>query len=129
MQGEVRASLQNLVNDSFEWFVDIVAERRAIPRPETLALSDGRIVTGRQALDLKLIDAIGGEAEAIAWLVAERGMVADLPVVDYYPKPDEGLAGVTRWLGKSAAEVVRSGVDGAMSLDGLVSLWHAQSSI
>ena len=129
LAGPARDSLQNLVNDSFEWFVDIVAERRAIPRPETLALSDGRIITGRQALDLKLIDAIGGEAEAIAWLEAERDIVADLPVVDYYPKPEEGFAGITRWLGKSAAEMVRSGVDGAMSLDGLVSLWHAQPSM
>ena len=51
MVGEVRASLQSLVDDSFPWFVDIVAERRGLTRPETLALADGRILTGRQALD------------------------------------------------------------------------------
>lgn len=133
MQGEVRASLQALVNDSFGWFVDIVAERRGIPRPETLALADGRILTGRQGVDLKLIDAIGGEAEAIAWLEADRSIAADLQVVDYFPLPAEGWFGVTRWLGQSAAEVVRSSVDeamsGAMSLDGLVSLWQAGPSM
>ncbi|MGV3492192.1 MAG: signal peptide peptidase SppA [Devosia sp.] len=133
LAGPARESLQDLVNDSFEWFVDIVSERRGIPRPETLVMADGRIVTGRQALDLQLIDAIGGEAEAIAWLESDRDIVADLPVVDYYPLPETGWGGITRWLGQSAAEVVRSGVDGAlpgsMSLDGLVSLWHAQSSM
>jgi protease-4 len=133
LAGPARESLQNLVNDSFEWFVDIVSERRAIPRPETLVLADGRIVTGRQGVDLKLIDAIGGEAEAIAWLETDRDIVTDLPVIDYYPKPEEGWAGVTRWLGRSAAEVVRSGVGeaipGSMSLDGLVSLWHAPASM
>lgn len=129
MQGEVRASLQALVDDSFAWFVDIVAERRGIPRPETLVLADGRIITGRQGVEAKLIDAVGGEAEAIAWLESDKAVAADLPVVDYYPKPETGWGGVTRWLGKSAAEAVRSGVDQAMSLDGLVSLWHAQSSM
>ena len=47
----------------------------------------------------------------------------------YFPLPEPGWAGVTRWLGQSAAEVVRSSVDGAMSLDGLVSLWHAPASM
>lgn len=129
MQGEVRASLQALVNDSFEWFVDIVAERRAIPRPETLALADGRIITGRQGVETKLIDAIGGEAEAITWLETDKSIAADLPVVDYFPLPAEGWFGVSRWLGQSAAEVMRSGVGGAMSLDGLVSLWQANPSM
>ena len=129
MTGEVRASLQALVNDSFEWFVDIVSERRGIARPETLALADGRIITGRQGVEARLIDAIGGEAEAIAWLEADKAVAADLPVVDYYPKPETGWGGVTRWLGQSAAEAVRSGVDQAMSLDGLVSLWHVQPSM
>jgi protease-4 len=129
LDGAPRASLQALVNDSFEWFVDIVAERRGIPRPETLALSDGRIITGRQGVDAKLVDAIGGEAEAIAWLESDKAVTADLPVVDYFPLPAEGWFGITRWLGKSAAEVVRSSVDEAMSLDGLVSLWHAQPSM
>jgi protease-4 len=133
LAGPARDSLQNLVNDSFEWFVDIVAERRGLSRPQTLALADGRIVTGRQGIELKLIDAIGGEAEAIAWLEAERDVAADLPVIDYYPLPAQGWAGITRWLGQSAAEVARSGVDGAVSgampLDGLVSLWHAPASM
>jgi protease-4 len=129
MQGEVRASLQALVNDSFEWFVDVVAERRGIPRPETLALADGRIITGRQGVDAKLIDAIGGESEAITWLEGDKSIAADLPVVDYFPLPAEGWFGVSRWLGQSAAEMVRSSVDGAMSLDGLVSLWQAAPSM
>jgi protease-4 len=129
MTGEVRASLQALVNDSFEWFVDIVSERRGITRPETLALADGRIITGRQGVETKLIDAIGGEAEAIAWLETDKAIAADLAVVDYFPKPETGWGGITRWLGRSAAEVVRSGMGEAMSLDGLVSLWHAQASM
>jgi protease-4 len=126
LQGEVRASLQGLVNDSFEWFVDIVAERRGIPRPDTLALSDGRILTGRQGLATKLIDAVGGESEAIAWLASDRQVKADLPVVDYFPLPDTGWFAPGRWLGQAARSALGLPPEGPIALDGLVSLWQGR---
>jgi protease-4 len=129
MVGEVRASLQALVDDSFQWFVDIVSERRGIPRPETLTLADGRIVTGRQGLDLKLIDAIGGEPEAIAWLESDKQITADLPVVDYYPPADEGWINLPKWLGDAGRTALGIGPSGPIALDGLVSLWQAAPSM
>jgi protease-4 len=126
MVGEVRASLQGLVDDSFQWFVDVVAERRGIPRPETLALSDGRILTGRQGVDTKLIDAIGGEQEAIAWLVSDRELKADLPVVDYFPLPENNWFSPSRWLGEAARSGLGLPAEGPIALDGLVSLWQAR---
>ena len=63
-----RAMVAGVIGDSFDWFVDIVAERRDMARGEALGLADGRIYTGRQALDAKLIDEIGGEDAAVAWL-------------------------------------------------------------
>lgn len=128
MQGEVRAALQGLVDDSFAWFVDIVAERRGIARPEVLALADGRILTGRQALTAKLIDAVGGEAEAVAWLEADKAVPADLPVYDAFPLPENGWAGISRWLGQGARQAVGLSATGPIALDGLVSLWQAAPS-
>jgi protease-4 len=125
MVGEVRQSLQALVDDSFAWFVDIVAERRALPRPQVLTLADGRIVTGRQAVDLKLIDAIGGEAEAIAWLESDRQVAADLAVVNYYPPGDDSLFNLPKWLGEAGRSALGLGMQGPIALDGLVSLWQA----
>src|SRR5690606_35732942 len=72
LEGAPRASIAALVDDSFQWFVDIVAERRGLSRPVALALADGRIITGRVGVETGLIDAIGGELEALAWLEAER---------------------------------------------------------
>ncbi|MGN6489421.1 MAG: signal peptide peptidase SppA [Devosia sp.] len=126
LEGEVRASLQGLVNDSFEWFVDVVAERRGIPRPDTLALSDGRILTGRQGLATRLIDAVGGESEAIAWLASDRQVKADLPVVDYFPLPDNGWFAPGRWLGHAARSALGLPLEGPIALDGLVSLWQGR---
>lgn len=128
MQGEVRASLQGLVDDSFQWFVDIVAERRGMERPAALALADGRIVTGRQGLELGLIDAIGGEPEVIGWLESEKSVAADLPIVDYYPLPQSGFGGWSRWLGQAARATLGLPAEGPIALDGLVSLWQAAST-
>lgn len=129
MSPEVRASLQQLVGDSFDWFVDVVAERRGLSRPQTLALADGRILTGRQGVDSKLIDAVGGEVEAIAWLETERQIAVDLPVVTYYPREEEGWLGLPPWLGGLARSALGLDARGSIALDGLVSLWQVGPSI
>jgi protease-4 len=125
LSGAPRESLQALVDDSFAWFVDVVAERRALPRPQVLTLADGRIVTGRQGVSLGLIDDVGGEAEAIAWLERDRGIAADLPVVTYFPLPSNDLFNLPSWLTGTAREVLGLERQGPIALDGLVSLWQA----
>ena len=76
--------IQGVVDDTFNWFVDIVAERRGLARADALSLADGRIYTGQQALAANLIDEIGGEQAAIAWL-ASKGVDTKLPVRDWKP--------------------------------------------
>lgn len=129
---EERAMLRALVMDSYDWFVGIVEDRRSLTRAQTLALADGSIFTGRQALERKLVDALGGEAEAKAWL-ATRGVDAGLDVVEW-KRADRGgvfstLTGadsVARLLGfdqMPAAWARRLGAD-RLFLDGLLSLWQ-----
>ena len=49
----------------WERFVQVVAERpQGLPQTDPYALADGRIFTGKQALDLKLIDALGYQEDA-----------------------------------------------------------------
>jgi len=129
MSPEVRASINALVTDSFNWFVDIVAERRGLDRPAALALADGRIVSGRMALESRLVDALGGEAEAIAWLESEREVAADLPVATVYPLPPEGLERFARFFGETALGAIGLSPNGTVALDGLVSLWQAGASL
>ena len=124
MSPEVRASLQSLVDDSFSWFVDIVAERRGMTRAEVLPLADGRIVTGNQGIADRLVDEVGGEAEAIAWLEANKSIKADLPIVTWYPQPQPPYAGWGKWLGGQARAALGLPADGPVVLDGLVSLWQ-----
>ena len=69
---EAKAVIQAMIDDSFNWFVDLVAERRKMPREEALQLADGRIFTGRQALKLKLVDELGGDDEIRAFLDSRK---------------------------------------------------------
>src|SRR5690606_8096945 len=68
---EERAMIRALVMDSYDWFVGLVEDRRPLSRAEVLAVADGSIFTGRQALERKLIDALGGEEQAVAWLATK----------------------------------------------------------
>lgn len=124
MAGEVRASIAALVDDSFQWFVDIVAERRNLARPVALGLADGRIMSGRVGVETGLIDAIGGELEAQAWLEAERNVPKDLEIVTAWPQNGSGLGWIGTFLGSQARAALGLPVNGAITLDGLVSLWQ-----
>ena len=121
MSDEARAHIQGVVMDMHELFVSMVAERRGLENDAAMTLADGRVFTGQKALDAGLVDAIGGEAEAIAWLETEKGLEAELPVVDEkptYPRPDV----LERVLGAFGKALVSE----RLTLDGLLSVWHPE---
>ncbi len=127
LTGQVRESLQKVVDDSFQWFVDIVSERRGIDRARTLELADGRIMTGRQAIENKLADEAGGEAEAIAWLDKQDHLDPNLEIFTHYPPPEDSLTRLLKLAGGQALSVIGLGPGNANALDGLVSLWQAEN--
>ena len=130
---QAKTMIRKMILDSYDWFVGIVDERRPIDRTQTLALADGSVFTGRQALQNKLIDAIGGEAEALKWLNG-KGLDEKLEVIEW--KPD--VPGVSGFLPGMSAQLmekmfgvpagtgaqVQEGLEKHMFLDGLLSLWH-----
>ena len=75
-----REYLQGLVGNLFGQFVAMVAQARHMDEASVRDLADGRAFDGRQALNLGLIDEIGGEPEARAWLEKERHVAEDLPI-------------------------------------------------
>lgn len=80
---EVLELQKALIADSYGWFRDLVGERRGLEGAALESIADGRVFTGRQALANGLIDALGGEDTARAWLQSERGIDTDLPAIDY----------------------------------------------
>ena len=77
-----RAYLNGLVQDMYDQFVQMVASGRHMEPDAVRKLADGRAYTGRQAKALGLVDEIGGEAEARAWLAQKHGVAETLPVRD-----------------------------------------------
>jgi protease-4 len=135
---EAKAVMQGIINDTYDWFVDIVAERRNLPRPDAKTLADGRIFTGRQALAANLIDEIGGEDQAIEWLASKKGVDRKLPVKDWKPKSEgSGIFSLsdaaTVWIAERigigpsvlGAGLIDRLLPKSLKLDGLLSVWQA----
>jgi protease-4 len=116
---EGREATRVIVMDMYDLFVDMVTERRNLPRETVVKLADGRVYSGRQAMENRLIDAVGGEEEARDWLASAREIPRATPVRDVrIERPDEGLLG---WAQQLAGKTLFSE---RLTLDGLVSLWH-----
>jgi len=138
---EARAALDALVKDSYAWFRGLVKERRGMDDALIERVADGRVFTGRQAVELKLVDQLGDEKAAVAWLVAEKKIKSDLPVRDYKLTPRFGdltflrtAASITfdaLGLSSIARQIEQGGVAQAvdqLSLDGMLALWRPAAS-
>jgi protease-4 len=118
-----REVTRQLVDDMYGMFVDMVAERRKLDRAKALELADGRVYTGRQAKALGLVDAIGGEDDARAWLADAKGISKSLPVRELRIKREED--GWADWMGETLARVTgKTYLSERLKLDGLVAVWH-----
>lgn len=65
MTAQEKELLQNVIDDVHSQFIEAVAEGRNIPLRDIRAIADGRIFTGRQAYELKLVDQIGDLSSSI----------------------------------------------------------------
>jgi protease-4 len=138
---EARAALDALVKDTYAWFRGLVKQRRGMDDAVLEKVADGRVFTGRQAVDLRLVDQLGDETTAIAWLVAQKNVKSNLPVRDFKLSPRFGDLTFLRTaasftldtLGLSAIarQVEQAGVAqavGHLGLDGMLALWRPVAS-
>ncbi len=75
MTEQERAILQEMVDDLYEQFVDVVAEGRKMNPTKVRQLADGRIYTGRQARALGLVDEMGTMEDAVNAAAKMAGIV------------------------------------------------------
>jgi len=80
-----RAYLQSTVDELHDQFAGLVAERRGLSRGQVDKLADGRVFSGRQAVENGLVDAVGGLPEAEEWLRKKAGLPDDAPVQELKP--------------------------------------------
>jgi protease-4 len=137
---EARAAIAAIVMDSYAWFRGLVKERRKLDDAQLAKVADGRVFTGRQAVELRLIDAVGNEKTALAWLEKEKKVPADTPVRNYALQPrfsELSFLHLAAWtfeavgLSAFARRIEEWGAVQAierLNLDGLLALWHPASS-
>jgi len=137
---EARAAIEAIVLDSYAWFKDLVRNRRKMDNGQLTLVADGRVFTGRQAVGLKLVDGLGNEKTARAWLEKEKKVPANTPVRDYSLQPRFGelsFLHVAAWtfeavgLSAIAHRIEEWGAMQAverLNLDGLLALWHPPST-
>jgi len=136
---EARAAIASIVMDSYAWFKDLVKQRRRFDDVQLARVADGRVFTGRQAVDLKLVDALGNEKDALAWLEREKKVPANTPVRNFSLQPRFGelsflhvavwTLDAAGWTGM-ARRIEEWGALQAverLNLDGLLALWHPAS--
>ncbi len=116
---EARAAAKSLIDDMHALFIAMVAERRGLDAARARELADGRVYSGRQALQIDLVDAIGDETEARSWLAETKGIPEDLPVREVEAeRPGE------EWLPNLESLAGKMLFSERLILDGLVSVWH-----
>lgn len=131
---EARAALEVVVKDHYDWFRDLVRDRRRLNDAELALVADGRVHTGRQGLERKLVDALGGERQAVEWLESERKVARSLPIREWKRRSDSDAFGL--WSASSrlaaaaglaplAALLSRAGsIEPGARLDGALALWQ-----
>jgi protease-4 len=136
---EARAAIEAIVLDSYGWFKGLVKDRRHMDDGQLAQVADGRVFTGRQAVGLKLVDAIGNEKTALSWLQQVKKVPATTPVRDYSLEPRFSelsflhVAWTFQAVGLSAVAQRLEGWGGMqaierLNLDGLLALWHPPSA-
>src|SRR6266702_1339181 len=134
---EARAAIAALVKDSYDGFRDLVKNRRHLDDEALDRVADGRVFTGRQGMPLKLVDELGDEQSAIAWLAKESNIDPKTPVRDYQLR---NRFSDLPFLHTAAIALLDAAGFGALAqrieiwsaaqsinrlnLDGLLALWH-----
>lgn len=133
---EARAAVESLVADSFGWFRGLVGERRKLSDNALNTVADGRVFTGHQGLELQLVDEVGDERTARAWLAREKGIPETVRVRTWRTRRISSEFGWLMGAVRTAAEGLGLPQLGALlsgsaqdalqraQLDGLLALWH-----
>jgi protease-4 len=83
LRPDERKLIQDLINDTFQQFIQAVSEGRKMPESKVRSLADGRIFTGRQAKKLGLVDEIGGLQQAKMGTAKLAGISGEPKIVEY----------------------------------------------
>lgn len=116
---EIAQATQSVVDDFYDYFVGLVAERREMETEKAKEIADGRIFTGRQALQLGLVDQVGTDIDALNWLQEEKKIPSEIEVKDVsVVEPENNLQQLL------FGDMKKSAIFQRLDLSGLLSVWY-----
>jgi protease-4 len=115
-----RDLVQGVIADFYNYFLDLVKTRRKLTKEQVAIIADGRIVSGREAVKLHLVDALGGEKEALEWLKKEHKIDTSLEVIEVKEKDD--TPPLEKLFENVAPRLFTNSVFG--KIDGLQAIWQ-----
>ncbi|MBI3544845.1 MAG: signal peptide peptidase SppA [Deltaproteobacteria bacterium] len=90
MREDERQLLQDMIDNVLGQFRRAVSTARSIPMDKVVEISDGRIFSGEQAKDVKLVDEVGGLNETVEAIAKEAGITGK-PHLVYAGKKRRGF--------------------------------------
>ncbi len=105
---EERAVLESVMDDIHKQFIQAVASSRKLSVDKVTALADGRIFSGRQAKELRLVDELGNFSVALEKAAKLAGIEGEWAVL--YPKKDK-ISAIREILEESGAKTLLKLVD------------------
>ena len=88
---EAKQMINSLLDNQYNMFFEMIVKHRKISKNKLAVIADGRIVTGSQAFEYGLIDQIGAEKEAYAWLASKSINVKALKTQEVSLYRSEGI--------------------------------------
>lgn len=112
--GDEIALMQKMTNKIYEDFIERTAEGRGLETEKVRSISGGRVWTGSQALELGLVDELGGLSDAIAYAAQEAGLAQGFRVSEF-PAKKELAEVIAEALGQLQPASAQSSVIGEIS--------------
>jgi protease-4 len=104
MTSAERAYMGRLLDDVYEQFLEAVSETRGIPHDRMEDIAEGRLFTGREAVDVGLVDRVGTYEDAVRMAARMGGIEGDPQIV----KKHRRRSLYERIFGESAVSLARS---------------------
>lgn len=125
MTEEERDMLQGMVNDIYGQFVQTVADGRHMEEAKVRAIADGRILTGKQAQDLGLVDAMGNYYDALNYAASSGGIQEENVPTKSYSEGAVSLRSILRGeaqgmasaMGQTLAETFKKSMAGSEKVE------------
>lgn len=99
---EERAILQQSIEEGYELFIEVVADGRDMDDAAVREVAEGRVYSGQRALELNLVDILGGLDDAVA-LAAEMAGIEDSYRTIAYPEQQSFFENFVENLGGGAS--------------------------